>query len=164
MSSIIYFFLTLNNFCFDTDWKTELLASNYLESLKIAASKVKNQFAVDKTKFSSYEFWELVSAAKGVKELHFQYDKILLDESADFGDMEGSNIECLGFYWSGGSNYSNWKEHPIRFENIIAGISKSKGLKGSLKRLYIHSCEITNDKAQEVLNKYELHEVMLEGV
>ena len=104
----------------------------------------------------------MVCAAKGAKELHFQYDIIPLDEQVDFGSMEGSKIERLGFYASGGSSYSNWKAKPMRFENLVASIAKSQGLKDSLKSLSIGNCEITKEKAQEVLNKYDLKSVALE--
>ena len=147
---------------FNTDKKVELSASKYLESLKVASTKTSDKFVVDKTNFSSDEFRELVCAAKGVKQLHFQFDIISLDEQVDFGNMEGSKLELLGFYCSGESDYSNWKSHPMRFENLVASIAKSQGLKHSLKKLYISYCEITKEKAQEVLNKYNLKSVALE--
>ena len=127
-------------------------------------TKTSDRFLVDKTTFSSDEFRELVCAAKGMKQLHFQYDKIFLDEQVDFGNMEGSKIELLGFRGSGGSYYSNWKSQPMRFENLVASIAKSQGLRDSLKTLYIGDCGITKDKAQEVLNKYNLKSVELIGV
>ena len=139
----------------------ELSASRYIESLKTASTKTSNQFVVDKTNFTSDEFWELVCAAKGSKQLHFRYDKIPLDEQVDFGNMDGSKLECLGFWSSGGPSYSNWKAHPMRFENLVVSISKSQGLKNSLKTLSIYDCEITREKAQEVLNKYNLKSVAL---
>ena len=142
--------------------KIELSASKYLESLKVTSAKISYQFIVDKTSFSSDEFWELVCAAKGTKELYFQCDIIPLDEQVDFGDMEGSKVEHLSFYGSGRSDYSDWKTHPMRFENLVASIAKSQGLKDSLKSLYIGDCGITEEKAQEILNKYNLKSVELE--
>ena len=155
---------TLNNLYFNNDRKIELSASKYLESLKVASTKTSDQFVVDKTSFSPDEFRELVCAAKGTKQLYFQFDIIPLDEQVDFGNMEGSKVELLGFGCSGGSSYSNWKSHPIRFENLVASIAQSQGLKDSLKTLNIWGCEITKEKAQEVLNKYNLKSVKLGGV
>ena len=154
----------INNLLFNTDRKVELSASKYLESLKVASTKTSNQFVVDKTNFSSDEFRELVCAAKGAKQLHFQLDWILLDDRVDFGNMERSKLEFLSFYFSGGSDFSNWKSHPMRFENLVASIAKSQGLINSLKTLDIGDCEITRKKAQEVLNKYNLKLVRLLGV
>ena len=154
----------LNNLYFNYDKKVELSASKYLESLKVASTKTCNQFVVDKTNFSSDEFWELVCAAKGAKQLHFQYDIIPLDEQVDFGNTEGSKVELLSFSRSGLSIYSNWNAHPMRFENLIASIAKSQGLKSSLKTLWIRDCEITKEKAQEILSKYNLKSVALGGV
>ena len=106
----------------------------------------------------------MVTAAKGAKQLYFLYNKIPLDEQVDFGNMDGSKLEHLSFHSSGGSDYSNWKEHPMRFENLVESIAKSQGLKDSLKTLNIYGCEITKEKAQEVLNKYNLKSVVLKGV
>ena len=78
--------------------------------------------------------------------------------------MEGSKVEYLSFAYSGERSYSNWKAQPMRFENLVASIAKSQGLKDSLKTLYIYKCEITKEKAQEVLNKYNLKSVELDGV
>ena len=152
---------TLNNLYFNTDRKVELSASKYLESLKVASTKTSNEFVVGKTNFSSDEFRQLVWAAKEVKELFFQYDTIPIDEQVDFGNMEGSKIDYLSFNSSGGSSYSNWKATPMRFDNLVASIAKSQGLKNSLKKLYIGYCEITKEKAQQVLNKYNLKLVEL---
>ena len=152
---------SLNNLYFNNDRKIELSASKYLESLKVASAKTSDWFFVDKANFSSDEFRELVTATKGAKELYFQHDIIPLDEQVDFGNMEGSKLELLGFWHSGGSSYSNWNAHPMRFENLVASIAESQGLKNSLKRLRIRDCEITREKAQEVLNKYNLNSVTL---
>ena len=154
----------INQLWFNYDNKIELRASKYLESLKVALTKTSNKILVDKTNFSSDEFRELVCVAKGTKELHFEFDIIPLDEQVDFGNMEGCNVERLGFWNSGGSSYSNWKAHPMRFESLVASIAKSQGLKDSLKTLYIKECDITKEKAQKVLNKYNLKSVALTGV
>ena len=155
---------TLNRLRFNYDYKIELSASKYLESLKVASSKTSDAFVVEKTNFSSDEFRELVCAAKGAKRLGFQYNIIAIDEQVDFGNMEGSKLEFLSFDFSGESSYSNWKAHPMRFENLVASIAKSQGLKNSLKTLNIGYCAITKEKAQEVLNKYNLKSVELKGV
>ena len=154
----------INDLYFNNDDKIELSASKYLESLKVASTKTSYQFVVDKTNFSLDEFRELVCASKGVKELCFQCDIIPLDEQVDFGNIEGSKVELLGFYCSGGRSYSNWKAHPIRFDNLVASIAKSQGLKNSLKELWIGGCGITKEKAKEVLSKYNLKSVALKGV
>ena len=153
---------TLNYFLFNTDWKIELSASKYLESLKVVSNKTSSKIFADKTNFSPDEFRELVCAAKGAKGLCFQCDIIPLDELVDFGNMEGSKLEYLGFAYSGGRSYSNWKANPMRFENLVASIAKSQGFKNTLKTLNIYGWEITKEKAQEVLNKYHLKSVALE--
>ena len=154
---------TLNNLYFNNDYKVELNASEYLESLKVASTKTSVDFTVNKTTFSPDEFRDMVCAAKGTKKLYFQFDIIPFDKQVDFGNMEGSKLECLSFRYSGGPSYSNWKPHPMRFENLVASIAKSQGLKDSLNTLSIYDCEIAKKKAQEVLNKYNLKSVELKG-
>ena len=154
----------INILGFNTDHKVELSASKYLESLKVASTKTSIVFVVESTSFTSDEFRELVCAAKGIRELHFQADIIPLDEQVDFGNMEGSKLRYLGFACSGGDDYSNWNEHPMRFENLVASIAKSQGLNDSLKTLFICDCEIVKKQAQNILNKYNLKSVRLEGV
>ena len=96
----------INVLAFNYDYKIELSASKYLESLKVALTKTSDGLLVDKTTFSSDEFRELVCAAKGAKQLGFWYDKIPLDEQVDFGNMEGSKLELLSFQYSGKSDYT----------------------------------------------------------
>ena len=78
--------------------------------------------------------------------------------------MENCNIEYISLGYSGGASYSNWAVNPIRFENLIASISKCAPLVKSLKTLYIGNCDFTKDKAQGVLNKYKLDGIKLDGV
>ena len=155
---------TLNHLWFNTDCKVEVSACKYLESLKVALARTSDTILVDNTDFSSDEFRELVCAAKKSKRLFFRYDKIPFDEQEDFGNTKGSKVEHLSFGGSGGWDYSNWKAHPMRFENLVASIAKSQGLKNSLNELWISGCEITREKAQKVLNKYNLKSVKLTGV
>ena len=161
-SFLSYSISSLNNLFFNYDNKVELSASKYLESLKVASTKSCIDFTVNRTTFSPDEFRELVRAAKETKELYFNYAIILLDEQVDFGNMEGSKIEVLSFWYCGGSACSNWKSHPMRFENLVASIAKSQGLMDSLKKFSIPYCEITKEKALRVLNKYNLKSVALE--
>ena len=137
----------INRLYFNNDWKVELSASKYLESLKVVSIKTSDGFAVGKTNFTSDEFRKLVCAAKWTRELYFQFDIIPLDEQVDFRNMEGSKIEHLSFHYSGGPNYSNWKSQPMRFENLVASIAKSQGLKDTLKTLWIPYCEITKKES-----------------
>ena len=155
---------SLKRLYFNTDWNMTVNASKYLESLMVASTKTSDVFDVDFTNFSPDEFRQLVCAAKGTKLLYFVYNGIALDEQVDFGNMEGSKIEYISFNSSGGLINSNWKARPMRFENLVASIAKSQGLKDSLKELNIKGCEITKEKAQEVLNKYNLKSVALTGV
>ena len=127
---------TLDVFYLNHNNITKLEASKYQNEIKIALAKTTNVFGVDSTTFKSEEFWELISLSKHLKELHLRGDIIPLDEQPQFGSMEGSTLERLVLHWSGHSHFSNWKTYPMRFENLIAGIAQSEGLKKSINRLY----------------------------
>ena len=150
---------------FNNPKQEQIKWSKYFEALKTAARKTTNGYFIYYTDFSAQEFWEIVSAAKLCKNLIFYNDLIPLDFEWDFGkEMEGCKIEYIDFYFSGGSSYSNWGQNPARFENLIAAIAKWEPLVKTLKTLFIHSCDITKSKAQEVLNQYKLNGIRITGV
>ena len=152
-------------FNFNYTKQEQIKWSKYFEALKTAARKTTDDYLICNTDFSAHEFWEIVSAAKLCKELSFRCDLIPLDSEWDFGkEMEGCKIEYISFAYSGGSSYSNWGQHPARFENLIAAIAKWEPLVKTLKTLYIGGCDITKAKAQEVLNKYKLNGIQITGV
>ena len=152
-------------FHFNHTKQEQIKWSKYFEALKTAARKTTNYYGIYNTDFSAQEFWEIVSAAKLCKNLYFEYDLIPLDSEWDFGkEMEGCKIEYIAFWYSGSSSYSNWGQNPARFENLIAAIAKWEPLVKSLKTLWIHSCDITKAKTQEVLNKYKLNGIQITGV
>ena len=144
-------------FWFNYKKQVQVEGSKYFEALKSVARITADNYYVYYTNFSAHEFCGLISAAKSVKNLHFFYDLIPLDYECDFGtDMEECKIEQIQFVYSGGSSYSNWGQNPMRFENLIAAISKCEPLTKSLKTLYFGYCDVTKAKAQEMLNKYKL--------
>ena len=152
-------------FYFNITKQEQIKWSKYFEALKTAARKTTDYYLIHNTDFSSLEFWEIVYAAKLCKNLYFYWDLIPIDFEWDFGkEMEGCKIQYIGFTYSGGSSYSNWSQNPARFENLIAAIAKWEPLVKTLKTLYIPGCDITNAKAQEVLNKYKLNGIQITGV
>ena len=70
--------------------------------------------------------------------------------------MEEWKITAIRFGGTGGSYYSDWKQMPMRFENFVSGVSKSEGLKASLKRLVIKEWGISKEMAKYVVDKFKL--------
>ena len=139
--------------------------NKYYESLKAVAARTVGYFYVCNTNLSADEFWGILKAAKHVKNVGFTYCSIPFDCEKNFGEgMENCNIEYIDLYCSGHADYSNWAAYPATFENLIASISKCAPLVNSLKKMYIRACGITRDKAQRVLDKYNLNGVSLTGV
>ena len=107
-------------------------------------------------KVSKSEFCSLVEKAKNAEMIGFSSWTILTDSEWDFGDMKESKVQLLHFNYSGDSNHSNWNSFfSNRFNNIISGISKSKGLKNSIKHIGIVGCEMKRATAEGVLEKYK---------
>ena len=153
-----------NHFYFNNAKQVQVEGSKYYEALKAVAARTVERFYIYYTNFSADEFWGILKAAKHVKYVGFTYSSIPFDYEMDFGEgMENCNIEYISFQYSGGVSYSNWAANPVRYENLIASISKCAPLVKNLKTLYIGCCGITKENAQGVLNKYKLDGVALAG-
>ena len=148
---------TQNKFSFNIKAQVQIEGSIYFEALKSAASKTFEYFGIHNANLSAQEFWGIVNAAKNCKSLHFQSDLISFYWKASFGkEMGGCKIEFLSLLNSGSSEYSDWSQHPKRFENLIATINKCDPLKKSLKELNIKNWGITEEKAKEEFEKYNI--------
>ena len=135
----------------------------YYDALKAVAARTTEYFYVCYISFTADEFWGILKAAKHVKNVGFRFSSIPFYCETDFGEgMENCTIEHISLQGSG--DPSSWNAYPIRFENLIASISKCAPLVKSLKTLHIYGCGMTREKAQGVLNKYKLDGVELEGV
>ena len=151
-------------FGFNNAKQVQIEGSKYYEAFKAVAARTVGDLYIHNTNLSADELLGILKAAKHVKNVAFSYSWIPFDCEKDFGEgMENCNIEYISLQCSGGASYSNWAANPIRFENFIASISKCAPLVKSLKILYIGNCDITKDKAQEVLNKYKLNGITLQG-
>ena len=154
-----------NTFFFNNTKQVQVEGSKYYEALKAVAARTVEKFYIYYTNFSADEFWRIFKAAKHAKYVGFRYSSIPFYCEKDFGEeMENCKIEYIDLAYSGGASYSNWTANPVRFENLIASISKCAPLVNSLKRLDIAGCDTTKDKAQGVLSKYKLNGVKLQGV
>ena len=154
-----------NTFYFNEAKQVQVEGSKYYDALKAVAARTIGGFYIYYTNLSADEFWGILKAAKHIKIFAFYMSSIPFYCEKDFGEgMENCKLENIYLGKSGGASYSNWATHPVRFENLIASISKCAPLVKSLKTLYIAGCDITKDKAQGVLNKYKLNGIKLEGV
>ena len=154
-----------NFFFFNYTKQVQIDGSKYYEALKAVAARTVEHFYIFYTNLSADEFWGILKATKHVKNVGFNYNSISFDCEKDFGEgMESCKIEDIYLQYSGEATYSNWAANPIRFENLIASISKCAPLVNSLKTLNILGWDITKDKAQEILNKSKLNGITLQGV
>ena len=153
-----------NLFCFNGTKQVQVEGSKYYEAFKAVAARTVRDFYIYYTILCADEFWGILKAAKHIKNVGFYSSSIPFHCEKDFGEgMENCKIENIYLNYSGGASYSNWAAYPIKFENLIASISKCAPLVKSLKTLYIGDCGIIKDKAQGVLNKYKLNGIKLVG-
>ena len=152
-------------FYFNFTKQAHLVGSRYFEALKAVAARTSEVFHLSYTSFSADEFWEIIKAAKHVKELGFRAGTIHFYNKKDFLDgMENCKIEHISLEHLGSHGIGNWATNPVRFENLISSISKCAPLAKSLKTLNIRCCDVSRDKAQGILDKYNLNEVSLDGI
>ncbi|CAI2365065.1 unnamed protein product [Moneuplotes crassus] len=86
--------------------------------------------------------------------------KLELDTIPDFGNsLDGSIIEILCFDFCGRPEYSDWKNHPERFTNLIEGLSRSAHFKQKIKQIELMECGMTKINVQTTLGKYGLEHV-----
>ena len=154
-----------NQFWFNYVSQVQLECGKYYEELKSVARRTLLYFSVCNTNFTDKEFCEVVAAAKFCKNLYLWYNNISLDSDCDFGtDMDDCKIEYIDLSYSGAMGYSDWARIPERFENLIAAIAKCEQLSKSLKSICIAHCNVTKDKSQEIMTKYNLNEIQITGV
>ena len=109
---------------------------------------------------SGDEFWSIISAAKSIKKISFQWWEITTDSKWSFSDMEEWQIMTINFYRSGLASFSNWTEYPERLENIVYGIWKCSELRNCLEELLMHSWGLTKDQISKIQNKYKLKSIL----
>ncbi|CAI2365089.1 unnamed protein product [Moneuplotes crassus] len=90
----------------------------------------------------------------------FRCCKLELDSIPDFGNsLDCSIIEYLCFNGCGQPEYSDWKNHPKRFTNLIEGLSRSAHFKQEIKKIGLMECGMTKINVQTTLGKYGLEHV-----
>ena len=141
-----------------------LESENYIKELKLAAESTADRFGVWGMNFSTEDFRSMVVSAKQVGYLHIFNSLIPLDSEFDFGEqLDYTNIHYFDVCLCGCENKGNWAENPNRFENLVEAISKSLPFRNNLKTLNITGCELSKEKAEQIWNKYGLHELNITG-
>ena len=121
--------------------------SNFFEELIYAVSRATNEIAIYDLELSSWQFIQLVKAAKKVKKFFISDCKISFDSEFDFGPMEGCLIEEIstGFF---SKVYDEWSEHEECLMKIFWGILNCTNMIRSLESL-VFDC--TKDLKEEMI-------------
>ena len=108
-----------NELWFNHQMQIHLEWSKYFIALKEAAKKVTEHFFLDNISFSVHEFWEFISWAKKVKNVHLESIYIPFDYEGDFGDnMEGWVTKYISFWKWGDRDHSNWENIQIDLKTL----------------------------------------------
>ena len=82
-----------NQLWFNYSASSQLDGSKYVDALKAATKKTKTHYSERYTKLKSQDFWEIISAAKEVSYVYFEYWALYLNSDCNFGtDMDGWKI------------------------------------------------------------------------
>ncbi|CAI2370261.1 unnamed protein product [Moneuplotes crassus] len=110
-------------------------------------------FMINGWKLQKKTFQRLIHAA-------YHLDSLWFDECAIFSEgfkitpNRKFNIKVIGFGNCGASLFSNWENHPERFEEIIKGISESPNIKRYLKTIRVTLASISRKQVHDILQKY----------
>ncbi|CAI2387515.1 unnamed protein product [Moneuplotes crassus] len=152
---------SLRKFVFDAHNSPFVSVRRYLRAFERVFSHVSNLAKLICCKMTKAEFERLVVAAKHCKKIKFEYCAIETDGEVDFGDhLDDSSFEEIDFIGTGESECSDWESNDfVRFENIIKGFAKTKPRDITMT---LENCNITEDKAQSILDKYGLTKITLQ--
>jgi hypothetical protein len=136
----------------NTNTSSQIKISAYIPSLSKCLPAVTKQVYLYYVKIkSSGDLSTLIKASSNSENLVVRCCEVLTDDECDFGDGK-YNTQLISFGYDD-YNQCKWKEKPIRFDNIVEGISKSS-LKGQLKVLGINESDVSKDDAEACLTKF----------
>jgi hypothetical protein len=133
--------------CFNREYYEKLNLDFYMDGLRQCLPNVTREIYIYYCVLSKKCFEDVIKASSKCERLVVKYNTINSYSELDF-DGPKYNISFLGLSHVG--KCSKWKENPYRFHNIVKGIENSS-LKDSLKKIDIHDCGISIEKAQEYL-------------
>ena len=81
------------------------------------------------------------------------------EDEWDFSKIKNSKISKLSLCNSGAFEYSDWNSNPLKFENIIKGISNSESLTKNIRLINLFRCGISVEKIKEVQTKYGIPKI-----
>ncbi|CAI2374639.1 unnamed protein product [Moneuplotes crassus] len=116
------------------------------------SSKVLNSFTIHGFRVNLSQFKRLIASFSQVKTLKLSTCKISLPTSFTFPEsLPSSKISELDLFASGSRLYSDWKNNPEQFRNLIQGLATYPGFKMSLYSLHIEYCRIKGKDAENIL-------------
>ncbi|CAI2369996.1 unnamed protein product [Moneuplotes crassus] len=149
---------------FDFDCNTSKKdCDQILDLISHVSPKVTSELYLYSCELSQYQLRRFLAATRqNQASVGLPMCKIDLDSVPDFGNsLNGSKIEEISLSFCGGPDYSDWKRHPHRFENLIQGLSQSDDFVRNLQHLNLNGCGIQQEDALQVLEQYRLSHVIL---
>ena len=88
--------------------------TKYFASLRNAVSKATNSVCTHLVRFSLYEIWSIVKAAKRARKLSLNYCMFDTDSEWDFGEMSECKLESIEIYRCKPNKLTNWNFYKIK--------------------------------------------------
>ncbi|CAI2385692.1 unnamed protein product [Moneuplotes crassus] len=138
-----------------------LSISPYMASLPKVLPLVSEAAGFRDFSLEKAEFEDLLAAAKNVKKVEISWCSIEGSGQLDFGDkLEGSTFEILDFW---GTIFKSEGDDRTSFMNIVKGLAEVESVRSREVKIRSTYCKWNKKKAQEVLEKYGLTKMSLDG-
>ena len=137
-------------------------ASKYLDSLSPKMSHITTRIEFYNFRFNNIEFEQIVFQGSHLKAIVFEKWIICTDTELDFSNISNSKLSELSFEKSGDDMHSQWTTNFERFNNILHGITTSKSLLSSLKRINISSWGINKRQGNQLRKDYSLGRIQFQ--
>ena len=137
-----------------------------MNSIVIAAQKVRETFVMIKSNITSQQFVELITASKRCYKIKLRYCTLLTDSEIDFGDkLNDASFTVLDLGYSGHNFYSDFPNYPSRLKNVLKGLGKVEQVRQNLKEINLEDSGLDKAEVEQMLVDCNLNtEVEVTGV
>ncbi|CAI2360400.1 unnamed protein product [Moneuplotes crassus] len=139
------------------NWQSEINPSMdfYMRELVTISKNVLKQFFIYKFEISQPNLIMLLSVCKKKTWIGFITCKLKLASVPNFGGrLSGSTIYGIDLNSCGKSEYGDWENNQMHFDNLMNGLSQENDLKNSLKKIKMTKCGLEADQVTSILLKY----------
>ncbi|CAI2373002.1 unnamed protein product [Moneuplotes crassus] len=98
------------------------------------------------------QFKRLMASYRHVNAIKLHYCKISVPAYVNFSKaLKNTKIKSISIVGTGEHGYSDWKNNPDEFKNLVQSLASSPDLKMSIEKINIEWIGVEEDEAQEIL-------------